>query len=113
MSKERARRREEREREAAARAAARAAETERAERRAARRAAVVSPFARLVPDAVRPAPGIIAQRRRRRTGGLLAGLLALNLLAWLGFERPMLSAAAAMLSVLAAPVLYVLLFPRP
>ncbi|HEY0948853.1 hypothetical protein [Nocardioides sp.] len=108
MSKERAQRRAEREREAAALAAARAAELERRERRDARRRAITS---RLPKPPKRPA-GLLAQRRRRQNGALLAGLVALNVLVWIVFGEWDLRLAAFVVSVLAAPVFHTMLFRR-
>ncbi len=108
MSKERARRRAEREREAAVLAAARAAEAERKERRDARVRAVTS----RLPNAPKRAPGVLAQRRRRQNGALLAGVLAFNLLAWIFFGEWELRLAAFVVSVLAAPVFHTMLFRR-
>lgn len=114
MSKERARRRAAREREAAIRSAARAAEAERLERRAARhralRRSTTDRLPRLTPVG-RPT-GTLARRRRVQTSLVLAALVALNVLVW--FVRPDWAARLAVLvvSVLAAPVLTVLLVPR-
>jgi Flp pilus assembly protein TadB len=113
MSKERARRRAEREREAAIKAAARAAEAERRERRDSRRQAVRRVTTDRLPR-LRPVgrdTGTLARRRRVRRGLLLALLLAVNILVWV--LRPDWEArlAAAVVSVLAAPVLAALL-PR-
>ena len=110
MSKERARRRAEREREAAVRAAARAAEQERRERRAARKKALT----RHLPELGRGRPtGVLAERRRNRTTFLICLLFALNLLLWFVTDSWALRLGALVVSVLAAPVLFVLLFPRP
>jgi hypothetical protein len=108
VSKERARRRAEREREAAIRSAARAAQQERRERRAARARVVRRP--RLTPRGRQT--GTLARRRRVQTSLLLALLVALNILVWV--VRPDWPArlAALVVTVLAAPVLSVLLLPR-
>ena len=108
MSKERARRRAEREREAAVLAAARAAEVERRERRDARVRVVTS---RLPKPPKRPS-GLLAQRRRRQNGALLAAVLAFNVLAWVFFGEWEIRLAAFVVSVLAAPVLHTMLFRR-
>ncbi|GAW51431.1 MULTISPECIES: hypothetical protein [unclassified Nocardioides] len=108
MSKERAQRRAEREREAAVLAAARAAEAERQERRAARLRAVTS---QLPKRRARPT-GIIAERRRKQTGATIALLLALNVLVWVFLRDWGVSLAALVVSLLAAPVLYTMLFRR-
>jgi len=114
VSKERARRRAEREREAAIRSAARAAQQERRERRAARarvvRRATTGRLPRLTPRGRQTGP--LARRRRVQTSLLLALLVALNILVWV--VRPDWPArlAALVVTVLAAPVLSVLLLPR-
>ena len=107
MSKERAQRRADREREAAVVAAARAAEAERKERREARRQAVTG----WLPKS-RKTAGILAARRRRQTGATVAMLIALNILVWIVFGAWAISLAAILVSVLAAPVLYTMLFRR-
>ena len=114
MSKERAQRRAAREHEAALKAAARAAEAERQERRAARAGAVRRHTTDRLPR-LRPVgrdTGTLARRRRVRRGLLTTVLLALNILVWV--VRPDWEArlAAAVVSVLAFPVLAVLLLPR-
>ena len=109
MSKERARRRAEREREAAVLAAARAAEVERRERRDAR----MRPLTSRVPRRRNRPSGILAQRRRRQNGALVDVLLALNLLVWIFSGDWALRLAAAVVSLLAAPVLHTMLFRRP
>jgi len=108
MSKERARRRAEREREAAVLAAARAAEVERRERRDAR----MRPLTSRVPRRRNRPSGILAQRRRQN-GALVVVLLALNLLVWILSGDWALRLAAAVVSLLAAPVLHTMLFRRP
>ncbi len=108
VSKERARRRAERERAAAVLAAARAAEVERKKRRDARMRAVT---ARLPQRPKRPT-GLLAQRRRRQNGALLAVLVAVNLLVWVLARDWQLQFAAFVVSVLAAPVFHTMLFRR-
>ncbi|WP_395658838.1 hypothetical protein [Nocardioides sp.] len=108
MSKERARRRAEREREAAVLAAARAAEAERKERREARVQAVTS----RLPQRRRGPSGILAERRRKQNGALVAVLLAINVLVWILSDDWALRLAALVVSLLAAPVLHTLLFRR-
>jgi len=108
VSKERARRRAEREREAAVAAAARAAEAERRERRDARVRAVTT---RLPSRRRRPA-GILAERRRKQNGALVAVLLAINVLVWILSDDWALRLGALVVSILAAPVLHTLLFRR-
>ncbi len=108
MSKERARRRAERQREAAVQAAARAAEAERRERRDARRKAVTS----WLPRRRRGPAGILAERRRKQNGALVAVLIAINVLVWIFSDDWALRLAALVVSILAAPVLHTLLFRR-
>ena len=108
MSKERARRRAEREREAAVLAAARAAEAERRERRDARLRTVTS----RLPKRRRGPAGILAERRRKQNGALVAVLLGINVLVWIFSDDWALRLAALVVSVLAAPVLHTLLFRR-
>lgn len=114
MSKERAQRRAEREREAAIRTAARAAEAERQERRAARTRALKRHTTDRLPR-LRPVgrdTGALARRRRIQRGLLVALLLALNVLVWV--VRPDWEArlAALVVSLLAFPVLQLLLVRR-
>lgn len=111
MSKERARRRAAREHEAALRTAARAAEQERRERQQARRRALKA----ATTDRVRLAPvgrhtGVLARRRRRQDVMLVVVLLCLNILVWV--VRPDWPArlGALVVTVLAFPVLRLLLF---
>jgi Flp pilus assembly protein TadB len=108
VSKERAQRRAVREQEAAAAAAARAAEAERKQRREARMQALT---ARLPKRRSRPG-GVLAQRRRRQTSGLVAALVFLNLVVWLVSYDWALRAGTLMVSLLVAPVLHTLLFRR-
>jgi hypothetical protein len=108
MSKERAQRRAEREREAAVMAAARAAEAERQERRDARVRAVTSKL----PKRRSRQSGILAERRRKQTGATIAMLLALNILVWVFIQDWGVSLATLVVSLLAAPVLYTMLFRR-
>jgi hypothetical protein len=114
MSKERAQRRAAREHEAALRRAARAAEQERRERQAARRNAVraaTTDRLRLTPVG-RPT-GTLARRRRLQSSMLVVVLLCLNIVLWV--VRPDWEArlAGVVLTVLAFPVLRLLLFSRP
>jgi hypothetical protein len=113
MSKERARQRAAREHEAALRRAARASEQERRERQAARRRAVraaTTDRLRLVPAGRQT--GVLARRRRRQTSMLVAVLLCLNVLLWV--LRPDWEArlGGLVVTVLAFPVLRLLLFSR-
>jgi Flp pilus assembly protein TadB len=114
MSKERARRRAAREHEAALRTAARASEQERRERQAARKRSLKA----ATTDRIRFLPvgqdtGTLARKQRRRTTMLVVVLVCLNILVWV--VRPDWEArlAALVVTVLAYPVLRLLLFsPR-
>ena len=113
MSKERARRRAEREREAAIRTAARAAEQERRERRQARARRLRSfttDRARRV--TVGRATGLLARRRRRDTGLLVAGLLVLVVLVWVVRADWAARLGVVVLVALAFPVLRLMLVDR-
>src|SRR4051794_12636 len=111
MSKERARRRAVREHEAALRTAARASELERRERQAARKRAVRS----ATTDRIRFLPvgqdtGVLAGRRRRRTTMLVVVLVCLNILVWVVRPDWASRLGALVVTVLAFPVLRLLLF---
>ena len=108
MSKERAQRREAREREAAIVAAAKASAAERRERREARSRAVRS----RLPVRHSRETGVLAARRRKQTGATVAMLLVLNVLVWVVFPDWAVRAMALIVSLLAAPVLYTMLFRR-
>ncbi|GAB2683493.1 hypothetical protein [Thalassiella azotivora] len=119
MSKERARRRAERE-------AAAEAERARRERAAVRRGRVTALVpARLRPDghgdgrrrrrrpARRPRPDSPLRRRRRRQDGtLLAALVALHSVLWLLSDSWTVRISAAVLTLMAWPVLVTVLFDR-
>ena len=109
MSKERAIRRAQREQEAAVRAAARAAEQERRERRAARKRAITR---RLPKWGTGKPTGILARKRRNQTTFLFSLLFVLNLFLWLARDEWGIRFAALVVSILAAPVLYTLMFRR-
>ena len=108
MSKERARRREARQRESAIVAAARASAAERRERRELRTRAVRG----RLPSLHRRQAGILAQRRRRQTGGTVTVLVVLNVLVWVAFPTWPMRAMVLIISLLAAPVLHTMLFRR-
>lgn len=97
---QRARRREERDRLAAAAAAEREATAARQARRDSRRETLTG----WVP---RPAPvesGTLAARRRQRNGLVVAFVIALNVLVWLGTTEWAARAFVLLLSVLVAPI---------
>lgn len=104
MSKERAARRAQRDAEREQRVA----QARRREQRAARRRRLVG--------RVRPGRGrgdsLLARRRRRQDLALLAALLVLNTLLWVVVADWGLRVAAAVLSLLAWPILTVLVFDR-
>ena len=113
MSKERARRRAAREHEAALRTAARASQQERRERQTARRKAVrAATTDRLRRGSAGRQTGVLARRGRLQTSMLVALLLCLNVLVWV--VRPDWAArlGVAVVTVLAFPVLRLLLFSR-
>jgi hypothetical protein len=114
VSKERARRRAEREHEAGLRAAARAAEQERRERQAARKRALrARTTGRLRVRRSGRQTGVLAQRRRRQDAGLAAVMVFLNVLVWVARSDWEARLAALVVSVLAYPVVRLLLFsPR-
>lgn len=109
MSKERARRRARREQEAALRTAARAAERERQERRAARKKAITR---RLPKWGTGRQTGILARRRRSQTTFVVSLLVVLNVLLWFVRDEWGIRFGAVIVSILAAPVLYTLMFRR-
>ena len=105
MSKERARRREAREREAAIKAAARARDEERRQRAAARKKKLTGwvPRPRLT-------PGILARKRRINLGATIGILAFLNVVLWIARDDWAARLGGVLVSVLAAPVLYTMLF---
>ena len=112
MSKERARRRAAREHEAALRTAAKASERERRERQAARKRAVKATTDRVRFAKAGRDTGELARRRRVQNTMLVVVLVCLNILVWV--VRPDWEArlAALVVTVLAFPVLRLLLFSR-
>ena len=114
MSKERAKRRAAREHEAALRAAARATEAERRERRTARRTALASATTDRLPRFARTGrpSGSLARKRRIQTSLLVAFLVTVNILIWVVRPDWESRLAATVVTVLVAPVLRTLLFPR-
>jgi Flp pilus assembly protein TadB len=107
VSKERARRRAEREREQAIKAAARAAAEERRQRRDARRRSLAGWVPR-----PRWQPGLLAARRRRRAAATVGILVVLNVVLWVVTQETAARVLGVMVSLLGAPVLYVMLFGR-
>ena len=105
MSKERAQRRAEREREAAIRAAARAREEERRQRAAARKR-------RLTGWVPRPrfTPGLLARKRRINLAVTIGILVFLNVILWIVRVDWGARFGGVLVSILAAPVLYTMLF---
>ena len=108
MSKERKLRREERERVATATAEARAAAAQRQARRQARARAVTS----RLPHRHSRQTGVLAERRRNQVGVTFALLVAVNLLVFAFEPDWSLRALVIVASVLAAPVVYTMLFRR-
>ena len=105
MSKERAQRRAEREREVAIQAAARAAEAERKERKEARKRALT----KWLPKQRRGPAGVIAERRRRQTSLLIAGVIVVNVLVWLASGDWAVRVLALLITLLVAPVVQILM----
>lgn len=108
MAKERARRRAEREVAAARDRGVRARQRTRRDRIARAKRAVAS----AVPDAPRRTPGLLAARRRRRLLTFVLGILLIQVILW-----PFLPSWGARiltlgLTLLAAPVVWVLSFGR-
>ena len=108
MSKERKLRRAERERVAAETAAARAAEAERQARLDARRQRLTS----WLPQRHSRQTGPLAERRRNQAGLTFAVLAAANVLVFAFTPSWSLRALVLVASVLAAPVVYTLMFRR-
>jgi len=108
MSKERKLRREERERVAAEAAAERAAAAERLARRDARRRAVTS----RLPQRHSRQTGPLAERRRNQVGVTFAVLVAVNVLVFAFSPDWGLRGLVLVASILAAPVVYTMLFRR-
>jgi Flp pilus assembly protein TadB len=97
---ERAKRRAERERLAAEAAEARRVEAERQARRAARRTALT----RWLPRARPGQSGRLAEKRRQQTVLVVAGVVALNFLLWLGTSDWAARALFLLLSLLVTPI---------
>lgn len=108
VSKERAQRRAAREREQAIQAAARAAAAEREERRTARKRALTSKLPRFGPGQ----SGLLAQRRRHELTITICVLAAVNLVVWISRPDWASRVGALLVSLLAAPVVHILLHQR-
>ena len=108
MSKERAQRRVEREREAAAAAAERQEAAERQAKRDSRKQAV----AKYLPAAHSRQTGLIAEKKRREVLATVAVLVVLNILIFAVARDWALTALLVVVSVLGAPILYLMLFRR-
>lgn len=91
------------------RAAARAAQQERRERRAARKKAITR---RLPKWGTGRQTGTLARRRRSQTAFLISLLVVLNVLLWFVRDDWGTRFGAVVVSILAAPVLYTLMFRR-
>jgi hypothetical protein len=104
----RAKARQERARQAAEAAAAHATAQVRAVRDRERRARL----ARLRSPRPGRQTGAFARRRRIRRQVLVVGLVVLNALLWFAEPSPSIRALALVASVLAAPVLYTVLFRK-
>lgn len=113
MSKERARRRAEREREAAIRTAARAAAQERRERQAARKRAVKAATTdRLRVGRVGRDTGTLARKRRAHTTWTVILLLIAVILVWVVRDDWAARLGIVVVSILAFPVVRLVLFGR-
>lgn len=108
MAKERARKRAERE-------AAAAAERERRARKRARRDRVDRAKAKVtsaIPDKPKTTPGLLARRRRRRLWAFAIGILAIQALLWPFLPSWGARVILLVLTLLAAPIVWVLSFGR-
>ena len=110
MSKERAQRRAEREQAAAATRAARERREQRAARRRAGRTALRSRLPRRT--RWRRQQGLLARRRRFENGVILGLYLTVQAIVWLATDDPWIRGAAALLGILAMPVLVTLALDR-
>lgn len=108
MAKERARKRAERE-------ATAAREREDRARRRARKdriARVRDSVAAAIPDRPRVTPGLLARRRRRRLTAFVLGIIAIQVLTWPFLPSWTGRLVVLGLTLLAAPVVWVLSFGR-
>jgi Flp pilus assembly protein TadB len=108
VSKERARRREERERLAAVAAAERRAAAERQARRDARKQSLT----RFLPKSHSRQTGSLAEKKRREMIATVGVLVVLNILMFAVARDWALTALLVVVSVLGAPILYLMLFKR-
>ena len=108
MAKERARKRAEREAAAVREREERARRRARQERRERTRRAIGS----VVPDRPRVAPGLLARRRRRRLLVFALGVIAIQVIAWPFLPSWSARLLVLVLTLIAAPVVWVLSFGR-
>jgi Flp pilus assembly protein TadB len=108
VAKERARKRAEREAAAAREREVRARRRVRRERRERVRTSVAS----ALPDRPKVAPGLLARRRRRRLFAFALGIIAVQLLVWPFVPSWTGRLVVLVLTLLAAPVVWVLSFGR-
>ena len=108
MAKDRARRRAEREAQRAREREERARSRARRERIDRGRQAISS----MVPDAPRLAPGILARRRRRRLMAFAAAVVMIQVVTWPFLPTWGARLVVLALTLLAAPVAWVLSFGR-
>ena len=108
MSKERARRREERERLAAVAAAEREAAALKQAKRDARKQSVT----KYLPATHSKQTGLLAEKKRREMLATVAVLVVLNILVFAVARDAALAALMVVVSILGAPILYLMLFRR-
>ena len=108
MAKERARKRAEREAEAQREREARARKRARRERVDRGKQALAG----IVPDAPRFTPGILARRRRRRLMAFAAGIVMIQVVTWPFLPNWGSRLVVLALTLLAAPVVWVLSLGR-
>ena len=108
MAKERARKRAEREAAAAREREQRARRRVRKERVERVRNSVTS----AIPDRPKVAPGLLARRRRRRLTAFVLGIIAIQVLVWPFVPSWTGRLVVLVLTLLAAPVVWVLSFGR-
>jgi hypothetical protein len=108
MAKERARKRAEREAAAQRDRQSRARRRVRRERMQRARRAVAS----AVPDRPRVTPGLLARRRRRRLYAFVLGVMAIQAIAWPFLPDWTARLVVFTLTLIAAPIVWVLAFGR-